>query len=139
MDAYILGNLAGRLVMSALLVYFIVLCFNRFQFKIALLKMKRPVPIIACLALFIIGLASNALADEQPKKTFPATAATPETESQPRKAADVSVPATEGGYNGSLISSYVPKSILQKNPATSKNPTNPISLTDPVNPSPALK
>lgn len=74
MDAHTLGNLAGRLLMSALLVYIMLLCFNRFQLKVALIKMKRPLAIIGTLLLFILGIAGHAVADERAKRPFAVTA-----------------------------------------------------------------
>jgi len=74
MDAYIIGNLTGRLLISALLVYIILLCFNRFQLKTALLKMKHPLAIVSTFVLFILGIAGNAVADERAKRPFSVTA-----------------------------------------------------------------
>ncbi|SIS40751.1 hypothetical protein [Neptunomonas antarctica] len=69
MDAHTLGNLAGRFFISALLVYIIILSCNRFQ-----LKMKRPLAVIGTLLLFILGMASHAVADERAKRPFAVTA-----------------------------------------------------------------
>jgi apolipoprotein N-acyltransferase len=74
MDAHTLGNLAGRLLMSALLVYIMLLCFNRLKLKTALIKMKRPLAIIGTLLLFTLGMAGHAVADERAKRPFAVTA-----------------------------------------------------------------
>lgn len=61
MDAYVIGNLVGRMLMSILIVYLVLLCFNKFDFKKAAGRLKRIVPLVSIVILFILGLAANTL------------------------------------------------------------------------------
>lgn len=64
MDAAVIGNLLGRLVASALIVYVVIFCINRFHYKPALQKMRSVWAIAATLLLFMLGLASHVSAQE---------------------------------------------------------------------------
>ncbi|TCK03639.1 hypothetical protein [Marinobacterium mangrovicola] len=59
MDAYVIGNLTGRLLMSVLIVYLVVLCFNKFDFRKAAGRLKGIAPILSIIIVFILGLAAN--------------------------------------------------------------------------------
>ncbi len=61
MDAFAIGNLVGRLLMSAVLVYLLLLIFNRFDFKQSTNRMKGILPIVSVLVLFVLGLGVNAI------------------------------------------------------------------------------
>jgi len=61
MDAYILGNLAGRLLMSALIVYLVLLVLGKFDFRRAARQMKGVLPLLAVVLLFIMGLAAHSV------------------------------------------------------------------------------
>lgn len=67
MTAYDIGGIAGRMLASVVIVYFIVLIFNRFRFKVAISKLVRPLPIISIIAIFVLGIAVNAQADTTPE------------------------------------------------------------------------
>lgn len=64
MTAHLLGNLLGRLLMSAALVYLVVLAINRFDFKRALSRLKRPLPIVSIVVVFFLGLAGSLRAED---------------------------------------------------------------------------
>jgi len=61
MDAYILGNLAGRLLMSALIVYLVLFVLCKFDFRRAARRMKGVTSILAIAFLFIVGLAAHSI------------------------------------------------------------------------------
>jgi len=61
MDAYILGNLIGRLLMSALIVYLVLLIFGRFDFRQAARRMRRVSSVLAVIILFMVGLAMHSI------------------------------------------------------------------------------
>lgn len=71
MSAYVIGNLVGRLVMSALIVYVIILLFKRFNASEAFRKMKSPWSIMAVLFIFLLGLAGSTHAAEQERALRP--------------------------------------------------------------------
>ncbi len=64
MTAHLLGNLEGRLLMSAILVFIVVLVVNRFDFKQAFKRLKRPLPIVLIVVVFLLGLAGSVSADD---------------------------------------------------------------------------
>ncbi len=64
MSAYVLGSLVGRFVLSALIVYIIILLFKRFNARDALRKMKSPWSLMGVLLVFVLGLAGSAHAAE---------------------------------------------------------------------------
>ena len=59
MSAYVLGNLFGRLFMSALIVFVVMLIFKRFKAVEAFGSMKSPWSILSVLFIFVLGLASS--------------------------------------------------------------------------------
>ena len=63
MTAYFLGNLLGRFIISALIVYVVLLLLNKFQFKPALNRLRRPLPIASILLIFLLGLATSLRAE----------------------------------------------------------------------------
>ena len=63
MSSYLIGNLVGRLIMSALLVWVALLLLNRFNFGKANKKLIRPLPILSTIILFVLGLMGHASAD----------------------------------------------------------------------------
>ncbi len=76
MTLYEVGNLVGRLLASALLVYVAILLLNKFQVKAALLQLKRPFPIAAVIFIFLLGLfghASAATDSDRAKRPFAVT------------------------------------------------------------------
>jgi hypothetical protein len=68
MDAYVIGNLTGRLLMSAIIVWVVLFAFNKFDLKLAWQKLKRPLPVCAVFLLFLLGLVSGARADDDTPK-----------------------------------------------------------------------
>jgi len=74
MSGFEIGNLVGRLVMSALIVYVILVLIKKFQFKNAFKSLKRPAPVISIIFIFLIGLAGSAqAATERAPRPFDAT------------------------------------------------------------------
>jgi len=71
MSAYVIGSLVGRFVMSALIVYIILLLIKRFNAGEALKKMKSPWSIMGVLLIFLLGLAGSAHASEQMRALRP--------------------------------------------------------------------
>ena len=63
MTAYFLGNLLGRFVISALIVFVVLLLLNKLQFKPALKRLRRPLPIASTLLIFLLGLATSLRAE----------------------------------------------------------------------------
>ena len=63
MSSYLIGNLVGRLLMSAFLVWLILLCINRFNPGLSIRRLIRPLPLLSTFLLFILGLAGNAIAE----------------------------------------------------------------------------
>lgn len=61
MNAYLIGNLVGRLFISIVIVFIILLFMNRFKFKQSLKRMLKPIPIVCTLILFLLGVMGNAL------------------------------------------------------------------------------
>jgi len=59
--AFLIGNLLGRLIASALVVWFVMLFIKKLDFKAASRSMRSPIPLIAVLLVFILGLASRAI------------------------------------------------------------------------------
>ena len=59
MDAYIVGNLVGRLVLSYLLVWLLMLAFSRINARRAFQKTHRWYGIGMTLVLFVAGLAAS--------------------------------------------------------------------------------
>ncbi|QSR37010.1 hypothetical protein CFI10_18900 [Marinobacterium iners] len=59
MDAYVVGNLLGRLLMSAAIVYLVLFVVGKFDFKFANKKLKSIGSILAIMILFLLGLATN--------------------------------------------------------------------------------
>ncbi len=59
MDAYRIGNLVGRLVLSYLLVWLLMLVFSRIDPRRALQKTNRWYGVGMTLALFTAGLAAS--------------------------------------------------------------------------------
>ena len=64
MSAYVIGNIVGRLVMSGFIVYVLLVIINRFQFKLAFQRLKRPLPIISIIFVFLFGFAMNVQAND---------------------------------------------------------------------------
>ena len=58
MDAYIVGNLVGRLVLSYLLVWLLMLVFSRINARRAFQKANRWYGVGMTLVLFTAGLAA---------------------------------------------------------------------------------
>ncbi|MFV0478353.1 MAG: hypothetical protein ACK5ME_11025 [Parahaliea sp.] len=61
MDAYFIGNLVGRLLVSIVLVYIVLLAFSQFDFRRAGRRLKGVGPVIAVLLVFILGIAGSTL------------------------------------------------------------------------------
>lgn len=62
MSSYLIGNLVGRLLMSTLLVWLVLLCTNRFDTGKSTKKLLRPVALLSTFTLFFLGLAGHAVA-----------------------------------------------------------------------------
>ena len=73
MSSYLLGNIIGRFIASAFLVWLVLLVINRFSFSTSVKKLIKPLPLIAVLLLFFLGLASNAIAASNSDTTTEAT------------------------------------------------------------------
>jgi len=76
MTDYFIGNLLGRLLMSGLLIYVVLLLFNRFSFREALAGLKRPLSLAMILLVFALGLAGSshaATVSERAKRPFAVT------------------------------------------------------------------
>jgi len=56
--------LVGRLIASGLIIFFVLFLFSKFNLGAALSRLKRPLPLISVLVLFLLGLASGARADD---------------------------------------------------------------------------
>ena len=67
MDAYFAGELTGRLLVSFLIVYLVLLAVNRFRLKLALRRSVRPLSLIATVLIFFLGLAASVQAEERAK------------------------------------------------------------------------
>jgi len=70
MSSYLIGNLVGRLLMSAFLVWLVLLCINRFKFGYSAKRLIRPLPLLSTITLFFLGLIGHAAADTQAKQLF---------------------------------------------------------------------
>jgi len=70
MSSYLIGNLVGRLLMSAFLVWLVLLCINRFKFGYSAKRLIRPLPLLSTVTLFFLGLISHAAADTHDKQLF---------------------------------------------------------------------
>lgn len=57
--SYLLGNLAGRAVVSYLLVWFVCWLFGRFDWRLALRRSVRWYSFLAVLVLTVLGLAAR--------------------------------------------------------------------------------
>ena len=73
MDAYIAGELTGRLLVSFLIVYLVLFVVNRFRPKLALRRSVRPLSLIATVLIFFLGLAASVQAEERAKRPFTVT------------------------------------------------------------------
>ena len=58
--AYIIGNLLGRLIMSAFIVWAVLFLMKRFDYKVATKSLKKPVPMLSIFVLFFLGLLAGA-------------------------------------------------------------------------------
>ena len=63
MSSYLIGNLAGRLLMSAFLVWLVLLCINRFKPAYSAKRLLRPLPLLAVVTVFIAGLIGHVVSD----------------------------------------------------------------------------
>ena len=70
MSSYLIGNLVGRLIMSAFLVWLALLLFNRFNIGVTTKKLIRPLPVLSTIMLFVLGLIGHASADTNNKQLF---------------------------------------------------------------------
>lgn len=61
MDAFLIGSLFGRLLTSVLIVYLMLLAFNRFDFRQAGWRLRGIVPIMSVLLVFIFGIVGSML------------------------------------------------------------------------------
>lgn len=61
MDAYMIGNIVGRLLTSYFLVFFAYLVFNKFEWRVVLEKINSWVGVSIVLTVFFIGLLGTAL------------------------------------------------------------------------------
>lgn len=61
MDAYVMGNIVGRLVTSYSLVLLVYLVFNKFKWQIAFSKINGWVGVPIVLVVFVLGLLASAL------------------------------------------------------------------------------
>lgn len=74
MSGFEIGNIVGRLLMSALIVYVILLLLKKFQFGVAFRGLKRPLPVISIIIIFLLGLAGSAqAASDRAQRPFDAT------------------------------------------------------------------
>ncbi|MFK7732290.1 MAG: hypothetical protein AB8B48_11795 [Pseudomonadales bacterium] len=64
MDAYTIGNLLGRLLLCIALVYVGLLIFAKLNFALSAKRLRHPVSLISIVALFILGVSVNAVADD---------------------------------------------------------------------------
>ena len=63
MSSYLIGNLVGRLLMSAFLVWLVLLCINRFKPAYSAKRLLRPLPLLAAVIVFIAGLIGHVVSD----------------------------------------------------------------------------
>lgn len=54
--AYLIGNLIGRLIVSALIVWLVMFLIKRFDFKSSIKSLKQPLPILSILIIFCLGI-----------------------------------------------------------------------------------
>ena len=59
--AFILGNLVGRFLMSALIVWIVMMLIKRFDMKLATASLKRPLPILSVFIVFVLGLVGSTI------------------------------------------------------------------------------
>lgn len=71
MSAFLLGSLVGRLLFSVFAVWIVLLLMNKFKAKVALGRLRRPLPLIAVTLVFCLGLIGSAKAvDVDTKQLF---------------------------------------------------------------------
>ena len=61
--AYVIGNLVGRLLLSAIIVLVVMFIVKKFDMKKAMSSMKRPLPVASVVIIFFLGLLVQAYAD----------------------------------------------------------------------------
>jgi len=70
MSSYLIGNLIGRFIASAFLVWLALLCINKFKVGQSTKKIIRPLPLLSTTMVFILGLIGNAAAETTEKQLF---------------------------------------------------------------------
>ncbi len=61
MEAYFIGNILGRLFASVLVVFLVLLLFNKFSPAKSFQKLKSPFSIVSVVLVFAVGLAATAI------------------------------------------------------------------------------
>jgi len=70
MSSYLIGNLIGRFLASAFLVWLVLLCMNKFKPGQSIKRLIRPLPLLSTTMVFILGLIGNAAAETSQKQLF---------------------------------------------------------------------
>ena len=63
--SYVIGNIIGRILVSAFLVWVVLLLIHRFNISKSAKRLLRPLPILSIAVLVFLGLASHAVASTQ--------------------------------------------------------------------------